>query len=75
MMMPVKAALLCRGTELARMVRAPFIRPDEPAPATTLPMISIVDETATPHIRDPASNTAKKTKKVNWSIVVSAAQW
>lgn len=64
MIIPIKAALLCRGTALAMMVRAPFIKPDMPSPATTLPTINIIDEAAAPHIRDPASNTAKKVRKV-----------
>lgn len=66
MRMPSKAALLCIGTALATMVRPPFIMPDMPSPATTLPMINMFDEVATPHSRDPSSNRPKKAKKVDY---------
>ena len=66
MIIPISAALLCSGTAPAIMVRAPFIKPDMPAPATTLPMINMFDEVATPHSSDPISNTPKKARKVNY---------
>lgn len=64
MMIPIKAALLCSGTAPATMVRAPFIKPDMPNPATALPMINMFEEVATPLIKDPTSNRAKNDKKV-----------
>ena len=62
--MPIKADLLCSGTAPAMMVRAPFIKPDMPKPATALPMINMVEEVDTPHIREPSSNKAKNDKNV-----------
>lgn len=74
MIMPIRAALLCSGAAPATMVKAPFIKPDMPSPATALPMINIVEEVETPHIRDPSSNKAKNAKKVNWSKCVSTVR-
>jgi len=53
------------GTEAAIIVKAPFWRPEEPSPATARPMMSIVDEVATPQSSDPSSKTAKKMRKVH----------
>jgi hypothetical protein len=46
------------------IVRAPFVKPDPPSPATALPTINIVEDLETPHSKDPNSNTPKKTRKV-----------
>jgi hypothetical protein len=35
---------LCMGTAAARIVSAPFVRPDAPKPATALPTINILDD-------------------------------
>jgi hypothetical protein len=56
--------------ELAMMVMAPFIKPDMPRPATTRPTINMVEDVATPHMRDPSSNRAKNDKKVYWDKAV-----
>lgn len=47
------------------MVKAPFRMPEVPTPATALPTISMVEETASPQRRDPSSKMAKKVKKVH----------
>jgi hypothetical protein len=48
------------GRTAAMMVMHPFIRPEEPIPATARPTINMVDEVATPQIRDPSSKRKKK---------------
>lgn len=45
------------------IVRAPFIIPEVPIPATARPTMSIAEEFAAPQIREPISNTAKKAIK------------
>jgi len=42
------------------MVKAPFIRPDPPIPATALPIMNIFEDMATPQRREPNSKRAKK---------------
>ena len=49
------------------MVRAPFISPEDPIPATARPTIRVSEEGATPHNRDPNSNIARNVRKVYWS--------
>jgi hypothetical protein len=39
--------------------------PEVPKPATTRPTISIFEESATPQIKEPISNTKKKLRKVH----------
>lgn len=53
------------GEHPAMMVKAPLKIPELPMPATALPTISMVEETATPHRREPSSKIAKKVKKVH----------
>jgi hypothetical protein len=62
--LPSSRGLFLSGTEAVMMVRAPFIKPDPPIPATALPTINMSDETETPHNRDPNSKTTKKARKV-----------
>ena len=57
-------ALFSSGTQAAMIVRAPFIIPDAPIPATALPTINIFDEVATPQSNDPNSKSARKEIKV-----------
>jgi len=47
------------------MVKAPFKIPEVPIPATARPIINILEEVATPQIREPNSKTAKKAIKVH----------
>jgi hypothetical protein len=47
------------------MVKAPFIMPELPMPATTRPTINIFEELATPHSREASSKMAKKARKVH----------
>jgi len=49
----------------AKIVKAPFIIPDPPIPATALPTINIFDDVATALSSEPNSNRAKKNIKVN----------
>ena len=47
------------------IVIEPLLIPAAPKPATNRPTINIGEEIAAPHIIEPISNTAKKTKKVH----------
>jgi hypothetical protein len=42
------------------IVRVPFIKPEDPIPATARATINIVEEVATPQSREPSSKTKKK---------------
>lgn len=55
---------LDKGTAAEMMVRAPFMSPAPPNLATTLLAMSILDDFATPHNREPTSNMAKKPRNV-----------
>jgi hypothetical protein len=57
--------LLAIGTHPAMMVKAPFRIPEVPMPATARPTINIFEEVATPQIKEPNSNMAKKAMKVH----------
>jgi hypothetical protein len=48
------------GATSAIIVKAPFVIPDPPIPATALPTMNIFDDVATPHKREPSSNIPKK---------------
>jgi hypothetical protein len=48
------------------MTRAPFMIPELPIPATALPTINILEDVATPHIRDPNSNVIKNPRNTNY---------
>lgn len=54
-------------------MRAPFVRPDAPMPATTRPTISIEDVCAAPQSADPTSKTAKKTRNVHFAARAHAS--
>ena len=56
--------LFANGTLATTMERAPLERPEDPMPATALPIINISEELATPHKRDPSSKRARKIRKV-----------
>lgn len=56
-------ALLSRGTELARIVNAPFTRPAPPIPATARPTINISELVEMPHIKEPSSKRKRNAKK------------
>lgn len=60
--------LFASGAQAAIMVRAPFERPDPPIPAIALPTINIFEDLATPHRRDPSSNSPKKKRKVYCNV-------
>jgi hypothetical protein len=51
------------------IVMAPLIVPDVPMPATARPVISILDEVATPHTRLPSSKNAKNPRNTHWYVV------
>jgi hypothetical protein len=57
------------GKQSAIIVKAPFIIPDPPIPATALPTINMFDEVATPHKREPSSNIAKNIIKTHLAKV------
>jgi hypothetical protein len=59
---------LSLGTQLDRIVRAPFIKPEAARPATVLPIINIADVTAAPQIAEPISKTTKNVKKVHYTM-------
>jgi hypothetical protein len=52
------------GREFVKIVIAPFIKPDEPMPATARPTINIFEETATPHNKEPSSNRNTNVRNV-----------
>jgi hypothetical protein len=51
---------LCIGAIAAMMVSAPLVRPEAPSPAIALPIISIVEDRATPQIVEPNSKRPRK---------------
>ena len=53
---------LCSGIEPDRMVRPPFISPEDPIPATARPMMSIVEDLATPQMSEPTSKMKKQVR-------------
>lgn len=56
---------LCRGTEDAMMVKAPFSKPEAPMPATARAIINIFEDVATAQRREPSSKMEKKTRNVH----------
>jgi hypothetical protein len=72
MFRPMKVACARGGKMAARMVRAPFPMPEEPAPAMARPTISIDDDWAAPHNADPNRKTKKNVRKVHWKHPSSA---
>lgn len=66
MMIPIIAGLFLIGTAPARIFNAPFIMPDDPIPATARPMMSILEEFATPQTKEPTSNILKKERNVHF---------
>jgi hypothetical protein len=60
--------LFSNGTDALMIVKAPLINPEPPRPATALPTINILEETATPQRREPSSKTAKKLRKVTFDL-------
>lgn len=52
-------ALFCSGIADERIVRAPFIIPEPPRPATARPTINMREDVATPHSNDPSSKRSK----------------
>lgn len=57
-----------RGSAIAIMVMAPFWMPEVPSPATARPIMSIVDETATPQSNDPRRKMPKKLKNTHFNL-------
>lgn len=57
--------LFAIGTPPARIVKAPFIIPEDPAPAIARPTINILEEFATPQSKDPSSKMPKKVTNVH----------
>jgi hypothetical protein len=62
--MPVKIGRFWRGTEWARMMRAPAKIPEPPAPATARPTMRLVLLGETPHNSEPSSKMLMATRKV-----------
>ena len=55
---------LCIGAIAPIIVSAPLVRPEAPNPATALPMMSMLEDLATPQIIEPNSNRPRKEMKV-----------
>jgi hypothetical protein len=53
--------------------KVPFMTPEEPIPAIALPTMSMADEFAAPHTREPISNSKKKAKYAHYSPPFLAA--
>lgn len=51
------------GTLATTMAKVPLVMPAAPAPARERPMMSIVDELALPHKREPISNRRMDARK------------
>lgn len=58
--------LFCIGTHSAMISIEPFSMPEVPKPATTLPPINMLEEFATPQIREPISKMMKKVRNVHY---------
>jgi len=56
--------LFSSGAEALMMVNAPFTSPAPPSPATALPTINMLEDTATPQSKVPNSKRARKERKV-----------
>jgi hypothetical protein len=61
---PMYAALFSLGIQARRIIKPPFIMPAPPIPATARPRISIFEDTAAPHNREPSPNSTKNVMKV-----------
>ena len=59
-MIPKYLGRLCSGIEIDKMVKPPFISPEEPIPAMARPMMSIVEDCATPQMSEPTSKMKKQ---------------
>jgi len=57
------AGRLVMGTLATTMAKVPLVMPAAPAPARERPMMSIVDELALPHKREPISNRRMDARK------------
>ncbi len=51
------------------MLKAPLIKPDDPAPAIARPIISMLDDCAAPHSTEPISNRAKKVSQDHLEMI------
>jgi hypothetical protein len=54
------------------MVMLPFTIPEDPIPATAHPMISMFEDVATPHSRDPSSKRRMKLRKTYCDLLTAA---
>jgi hypothetical protein len=63
-MIPIIVGLFLIGTAPARIFNAPFSMPDDPIPAIARPTMSILEELATPQIKEPTSNMLKKERNI-----------
>jgi hypothetical protein len=68
---PIYRGRLCIGAAPAIIVMEPFIRPEEPMPATARPTIRASEVGATPHMSEPSSKTKRKTRKVYYPVLAS----
>ena len=66
MHMPINEGRFSRGADRAMMVIAPFIKPDDPRPATARPTMSMFDDVATPQSREPSSKMNRKIKNTHY---------
>ena len=65
MTIPIRTGRRSRGAAAAIMVRPPFWIPDVPTPATARPMMSMVDELATPHSSEPTSKRSRNERNIH----------
>lgn len=69
MTIPINAGRLFRGAMPAIIVNAPLEMPDTPMPAMARPTINILEELATPQIREPISKTTKNPMYVHYKVL------
>jgi hypothetical protein len=50
------------------VVIAPFATPADPTPATTRPMMNMIEEWAAPQMADPISKITKKARNVHYML-------
>lgn len=58
----------CIGAIAAMMLSAPFSKPDAPKPATALARMRNPELGATPHKKDPNSNTPRNARNVYYAM-------
>jgi len=64
--LPKYIGLLSIGAEVEIIEIIPINKPAPPTPAIALPMMSTVEDWATPQSRDPSSNVLRQPRKTIW---------